>query len=174
MPKSIDRERLTRFGLRVYEEMERKHITLGAITSELGIYPDHWRRMIYQSSPSTSIYVPMIFRLAQMLDISAVELLILVYQDQVIATDLTEAEMKLYSQLLKVFDCFYRLKDEDQDLAVSQLDNLLQSRGGKDLDSGQEKFLDKLRIHPIHEAGRGKLLEERMKKASAASTATDA
>lgn len=167
MPKLIDKEKLTRFGRRIYEEMDRKHISLGTITSELGVWPDHWRRMVYRSNKNTSIYLPMVFKLSRMLDISAIELLLLVYQDQVVTTGLTETELKLYAQLLTVFDCLYRLRTEDQDLAVSQLENLLQSRGGGEMPEEQERFLDKLRMHPIHEAGNGKLLEERMKKASA-------
>jgi predicted RNA-binding Zn-ribbon protein involved in translation (DUF1610 family) len=157
------RENTTRLGKYIQHAMDASGIEVNGVCRTLGIRFEQFANLM--TSRNQSIYVPWIFRLATIPGISAIKLLMILYGDQAIAADLTEDEIRMYSQLLLLFDRFYHLQDQDQDLAVKMVEELLRNRGGRILSMQQQGVIEKLRISPSYKSGAGvRQMEERIKE----------
>jgi hypothetical protein len=143
--------------------MDNTGLEVGGVCRMLGIRFEQFTNLV--TSRNQSFYLPWIFRLATIPGITSIKLLLILYGDQAIATDLTEDEQRMHMQLITLFDRFYHLQEQDQDLAVKMMEDLLRNRGGRILSMAQQDFIDKLRISPSYKSGAGaKNMENRIKE----------
>src|ERR1700720_2089079 len=91
------RDNTTRLGEYIKKSMDSCGIEVSGVCKMLGIRFEQFSNLV--TSRNQSFYLPWVFRLANIPGISSIKLLMILYGDQAIATDLTEDEKRIHTQL---------------------------------------------------------------------------
>lgn len=134
-------EQPTAFGEKILDLMKQQCLTKKMVSASLDILPDHFNRIL--KSPHTGITLQMTVKLASILHVSPLVLMHILYSQDGVKWDPEEAKFIL------IFDLFYRLMSDDQEVIVHTAQTLLDLHGERPFSPENAERIATLRLSPI-------------------------